>query len=140
LRVQEVKNLSLDGYRARLNIRPLGGEGVPFFFILSCSIAKKNISEWYFVSITEEERFCSSDTDHISRENPQRVHLSLYLHHFFTREKRAEEPHLLAGFFSHIGFPRSYLVFIYGWCECVLLFSIFLRFIYFFNKLNILEI
>jgi protein tyrosine phosphatase (PTP) superfamily phosphohydrolase (DUF442 family) len=28
LRIEEVKNLSLDGYRAMLNIRPLG-EGVP---------------------------------------------------------------------------------------------------------------
>jgi len=38
--VEEVRNLPLYGYEAMLNIRPLGGEGVPLFFILSCSIAK----------------------------------------------------------------------------------------------------
>jgi hypothetical protein len=43
LRVEEVKNLPLDGYRAMLNTGPLGGEGVSFFFIVSCSIAEKNI-------------------------------------------------------------------------------------------------
>jgi hypothetical protein len=40
---------------AMLNIGLLGGEGVPFFCIVSCSIAEKNIREWYFVSIIEEE-------------------------------------------------------------------------------------
>jgi hypothetical protein len=43
LRVEEVKNLSLVGYRSLLNTEPLGGEGVPIFCIVSCSIAKKNI-------------------------------------------------------------------------------------------------
>jgi hypothetical protein len=42
-RVEEGKNLPLDGYRDMLNTRTLGGEGVPLFFIVSCSIAKKNI-------------------------------------------------------------------------------------------------
>ena len=27
-------NIPLDGYRAMLNIRPLGGEGIPFFSIV----------------------------------------------------------------------------------------------------------
>jgi hypothetical protein len=40
LRVEEVKDLFLDGYRAMLNIEPLGGEGVPFFCIVYCSIAE----------------------------------------------------------------------------------------------------
>jgi hypothetical protein len=34
LRVEEVKALTLDNYRAMLNIRLLGGEGVPFFCIV----------------------------------------------------------------------------------------------------------
>jgi hypothetical protein len=41
LRVEEDKNLPLDGYQAMLNIRPLGGEGVPFYTIVFCSIAEK---------------------------------------------------------------------------------------------------
>jgi hypothetical protein len=55
---------------------------------------------------------------------PQVKGNSLYLHHFYTREKRAKQPHLLDGFLP-IGFPRSYLVFICGWFDCILLFSIF---------------
>jgi hypothetical protein len=46
LRVEEVKNLPLDGYRAMLNIEPLGGEGVPFYVIVFCSIAEQNNWEW----------------------------------------------------------------------------------------------
>jgi hypothetical protein len=34
LRVEEVKTLPLDGYRADVKYRPLGGEGVPFFSIV----------------------------------------------------------------------------------------------------------
>jgi hypothetical protein len=40
-----------------LNIGLLGGEGVPFFCVVSCSIVKENILEWYFVGITEEEDY-----------------------------------------------------------------------------------
>jgi hypothetical protein len=50
------------------------------------------------VSITEEERFCSSHISHRSKATPHRVPHSLYLHHFFTKEKRAEQPYLLAWF------------------------------------------
>jgi hypothetical protein len=46
LRVEEVKNLPLDGYQAMLNTRPLGGEGVPFYVIVFCSIVEKNNWEW----------------------------------------------------------------------------------------------
>jgi hypothetical protein len=45
LRFEEVKNLPLDGYQAMLNIGPLG-EGVPFYVIVLCSIAKKKNWEW----------------------------------------------------------------------------------------------
>jgi hypothetical protein len=38
--VEEVKNLRLDGNQTMLNIGPLGGEGVPFYDIVFCSIAK----------------------------------------------------------------------------------------------------
>jgi hypothetical protein len=61
------------------------------------------------VSITEEERLCSSHTSHKSKATPQRVPLSLYLHHFYTREKRAEQPHLLAGFSPVLDFPGHIL-------------------------------
>ena len=44
--VEEVKNLPLDGYRSVLNIGPLGGEGVPFYVIVFCSITKKNNWEY----------------------------------------------------------------------------------------------
>jgi hypothetical protein len=43
LRVEKVKNIPLDGYRAMVNTRTLGGEGVPFVFVVSYSITKKNI-------------------------------------------------------------------------------------------------
>jgi hypothetical protein len=43
LRVEEVKTIPLDGYWDMLNIGALGREGVPLFFIVSCSIAKKKI-------------------------------------------------------------------------------------------------
>jgi hypothetical protein len=57
------------------------------------------------VSIIEEEILCSRHTYHGSKETLERVPLSLYLHHFYTREKRAEQPHLLAGFSPVLGFP-----------------------------------
>jgi hypothetical protein len=43
LKVEGVINLPLDGYRAMLNIGPLGGEGVPFDTIVFCSIAEQNV-------------------------------------------------------------------------------------------------
>ena len=46
LRVEEVKNLSLDGYLAMLNTKPLGGEGVPFYAIVFCSIKEKKNWGW----------------------------------------------------------------------------------------------
>jgi hypothetical protein len=52
LRVEEVKNLPLDGYRAMLNTRPLGGEGVAFYVIVFFSIADPN----FFDNDMEEER------------------------------------------------------------------------------------
>jgi hypothetical protein len=56
------------------------------------------------VIITEEERLCSSHTCHRSKATLRRVPLSLYLHHFYTREKREEKPHLLDGFYPILGF------------------------------------
>ena len=53
------------------------------------------------MSIIEDEKFCSS---YKSKATPQRVPFSLYLHHFYTREKRAEQPHLLARFSPVLGF------------------------------------
>jgi len=46
LRVEEVKNLPLDGYQTMLNIEPLGGQWVPFYVIVFCSIAEHNNWEW----------------------------------------------------------------------------------------------
>jgi hypothetical protein len=54
--------------------------------------------------IIEEDIFCSSQTCHGSKETTQRVPFSLYWHHFYTKEKRAEQPHLLAGFSPVLGF------------------------------------
>jgi hypothetical protein len=56
------------------------------------------------MSIIEDERFCSNHTCHKSKTTPQRVPLSLYLHCFFTRERRAEQRHLLAEFSPILGF------------------------------------
>jgi hypothetical protein len=46
LRVEEVKNLPLDGYQVMLNTKPLGGEEVPFYVIVFYSIVKKSNWEW----------------------------------------------------------------------------------------------
>ena len=46
LRVEEVKTLPLYGYHSMLNIGPLGGEGVPFYVIVFCSIVEQNNWEW----------------------------------------------------------------------------------------------
>jgi hypothetical protein len=43
VRVEELKTLPLDVYQAMLNTELLGGEGVPFFGIVSCSTTEKNI-------------------------------------------------------------------------------------------------
>jgi hypothetical protein len=61
------------------------------------------------VSITKEERLCSSHTSHRSKETPERVPLSLYLHHFYTTENRVEKPQLLARFSPVLGFPGHIL-------------------------------
>ena len=42
LRVEEVKTINLDDYRAMLNTGPLGGEGVSFYVIVFCSITERN--------------------------------------------------------------------------------------------------
>jgi hypothetical protein len=127
LRVEEVKILTLDFYQAMLNFKPLGGEQVPFFCIVYCSICEKNISEWCFVSITKEEIFFSIHTGHRSKETPQRVPLSLYLHNFYTRKKRAKKPHLPAGFSPVLGFLGHILcLFIDGVC-------VFIYVLYFFH-------
>jgi hypothetical protein len=68
--LREFKNLPLDGYRAMLNTGPLGGEGILLFCIVSCSVVEQKIWEWYYVSITEEERFYSNHTGHGSKETP----------------------------------------------------------------------
>jgi hypothetical protein len=79
------------------------------------------------MSVTEEERFCIIHRGHRSKENPQRVHLYLYLHHFYTREKRVEQPHLLAGYSPVLGFPGHILcLFMDG--VIVLYYSLFFTF------------
>jgi hypothetical protein len=71
LRVEEVKNLPLDGYRAMLNIEPLGGEGVPFYVIVFCSIAEQNNWEWEIREHNKEGlMFCSSLIGHRSQVTP----------------------------------------------------------------------
>jgi hypothetical protein len=67
------------------------------------------------VSIIEEERLCSGHTGHKSKATPWRVPLPLYLHNFYTREKRAEKPYLLDGFSPVLGFPgHSLCLFVDG--------------------------
>jgi hypothetical protein len=46
LRVEKFKTLPLYGYQDMFNTGPLGGEGVPFYAIVFCSIAEKNNWEW----------------------------------------------------------------------------------------------
>jgi hypothetical protein len=61
---------------------------------------------------------------HISKETPQRVHLSLYLHNIYTREKRAEQPHLLARFSPVLSFLGHILcLFVDG--VCIYFYSLF---------------
>ena len=38
LNIEEYKTLTADNYQAMLNTRPLGGEGVPLYVIVFCSI------------------------------------------------------------------------------------------------------
>ena len=57
------------------------------------------------MSITEEERFYRNHTGHRSKAIPRRVSLYLYLHHFYSREKRAKQPHLIAWFSPVLCFP-----------------------------------
>jgi hypothetical protein len=69
--VEEVKNLPKDGYRAILNIGPLGGEGVPFYVIVFCSIIERNNWEWEIREHSIEGlMFCSSLTGHKSQVTP----------------------------------------------------------------------
>jgi hypothetical protein len=78
------------------------------------------------VSIIEEEIFSSSHTGHRSKETPQRVPLSLYLHHFHNREKKEKQPHLLVGFSPVLGFLGHILsIFVDGACIylCYLFFA-----------------
>jgi hypothetical protein len=79
-----------------LKTRPLRGEWVTLFCIVSCSKDEKNIWEWYSISVKEEDRFCSNHIGHTSKETPQIVPLSLYLHHFFSGENKIEV-HLING-------------------------------------------
>jgi len=89
-----------------LNIGPLGGEGVPFFCIVSCSIAKNNSHEWYFFSIKEEERFCSIHTSHKFKGNSTE---SVSFCVLAFEENREKWPHLLVGFYPVLGFPSHIL-------------------------------
>jgi hypothetical protein len=61
------------------------------------------------MSIIEEKRFYSTHTGHRSKETPKRVPHSLYFHHFYTKEKRAEHPHLLVGFSPILDFTSHIL-------------------------------
>jgi hypothetical protein len=45
-KVEEVKTLTLDDYRSMLNTKTLGGEGVPLYVIVFCSIIENNNWEW----------------------------------------------------------------------------------------------
>jgi hypothetical protein len=56
------------------------------------------------VSKAKEGRFCRSHTGH-----RQRVPLSSYLCHFYTKEKREKKPHLVDGFSPVLGFPGHIL-------------------------------
>jgi hypothetical protein len=58
------------------------------------------------VSITEEERFCSSHTGHSVKGNSTES-ASFFVLAF--EEKRAEQPHLLVGFSPILGFPGHIL-------------------------------
>jgi hypothetical protein len=85
------------------------------------------------VNITEDERFCSSQTCHRSKATLRRVPLSLYLHHFYTREKGVEQPHLLARFSLVLGFLGHVLcLFVDGVIVCY--YSLFSNFIYFMHN------
>jgi hypothetical protein len=61
------------------------------------------------MSTKEDERFYNIHLGHRSKVTPKRVPISLYFHHFYTREKRAEQPHLLDGFSPVLGFPGHIL-------------------------------
>jgi hypothetical protein len=61
------------------------------------------------VSITEEERLCRIHIGHRAKVAPRRVSISLYLHHFYTRENREEQPHLLVGLSPVLDFPSHIL-------------------------------
>jgi hypothetical protein len=45
----------------------------------------------------------------MSKATPRRVPLSLYLHHVYIREKRVEQPHLLAKFSPVLDFSGHIL-------------------------------
>jgi hypothetical protein len=74
--------------------------------------------------IKEEERFCSIYIGQRSRETPKRVLVSLYLYHFYTREKREEQHHLLVMFSLVLDFLGQILcLFVDG--ECIYFFPLF---------------
>jgi hypothetical protein len=63
---------------------------------------------------------------HKSNETPHRVFISLYLYHFYTKEKREEQPHLLSRFSPALGFLSHILcLFVDGVCIyfCFLFFA-----------------
>jgi hypothetical protein len=70
------------------------------------------------------------------------VPLSLYLHHFYIREKRAEKPHLLAGFSPVLGFPGHILcLFVDGVCIylCSLFFTFELFHMFFLRRKSVIK-
>jgi hypothetical protein len=81
-----VNTLTLDVYRAMLNTGSLGGEGVPFICIVSCSIVEKRTWEWYFEKITKEERFFSSHVGHSVKDNSTKSASFFFYFHLKKRE------------------------------------------------------
>jgi hypothetical protein len=134
LRVEEVKTLPLAGYWTMLNTRPRGGEGgsIPWHFV--CSIVEQSTWEWYFQSTTEGGRLCSSHTGHgVKGNSTEGASFSVLA----FEEKRAEPPHLLAGFSPVLGFPGHIPRFFVDGVRvfvCALYFSHFSCFIHFKQK------
>jgi hypothetical protein len=85
------------------------------------------------VRIIYTERFYSIYTCHRSNATPHRLPLSLYLHYFYTKEKRAKTPHLIDEFSLVLGFlGHIFCLFLDG--EIVFYYSLFFTFYLFLVK------
>jgi len=91
---------------------PLGGELGSIIFHCILFHRRKNILEWYSLSITKEEKFCSSHRGHSVKGNSIES-ASFFLLTF--EEKRAERHHLLTDISPVLGFSGYILcLFLYG--------------------------